>query len=69
MAKAAVNVVCTISALAMFGRMCRIAMRGGDTPIARAAVTYSRSRIDSTCPRVSRAYTGIATTPMAIIAF
>ena len=41
MAKAVVSVACTINALAILGKMCASAIRTGETPIARAAVTCS----------------------------
>ncbi len=53
----------------MFGKMCRRTIRNGGTPTVRAATMKSRPRTASTWPRVRRAYPGMATIPMAIIAF
>ena len=48
-------VALTMIGLQQRGRMCLNRMRRGGAPAATAASTCSRSRIDSTCARISRA--------------
>ena len=68
MAVAIPIVDCTISGATQFGNTSRNMIRRSLAPNARAAVTYSRSRMDRTDARTSRAYCGITTIPTASIA-
>jgi hypothetical protein len=61
-------VPCTISRLAMLGRMCSAEIRARPLPATRAASMKSRVQSDSAAPRVSRANTGMLKMPMAMMA-
>jgi len=67
-AAAMASVACTMSGATMFGRMWRSAMRRCGLPSARAASTYSSVFAASTWARVRRTNTGVAETPIAIMA-
>ncbi|OGO71304.1 MAG: hypothetical protein A3H36_01645 [Chloroflexi bacterium RIFCSPLOWO2_02_FULL_71_16] len=53
-AKAVARDACTMSAFDALGKMCRRTMRSVGTPTMRAARMKSRSRSESTWPRVRR---------------
>src|SRR5438045_9694208 len=67
-AAAIASVAWTISAGAALGSTWTSATRHGRLPMARAARMKSSALIAIACPRVSRTKTGVAETPMAIIA-
>ena len=59
MAKATLSEAWTTMGAVAFGSTCVQAMRQPGAPRARAASTYSRAVIVSTCPRMSRAKVGV----------
>src|SRR5512141_801408 len=67
-AAAIASVDCTMSAGTTFGSTWRNATRHGGLPMARAARMYSSALIAIVWARVSRTKTGVAETPIAIIA-